>query len=73
MSKKLTNKEIKEYYFNMERRLENICYFRETDSTIKCLFREPYNQTYNNIDFGYNDRDRAVRFIYNYFKGKDLL
>lgn len=37
------------------------------------VFKEPYNDQFNNIMFNYTDEERAIRFLYNYLKSKNII
>lgn len=74
MNKKLTNEEIKILFVSIMRfQLEKIGCFKELNNSLEFVFKEPYNDQFNNIMFNYTDEERAIRFLYNYLKSKNII
>lgn len=74
MNKKLTNEEIKIIFVSiMKQELEKIGCFKELNNSLEFVFKEPYNDQFNNIIFNYTDEERAIRFLYNYLKSKNII
>jgi hypothetical protein len=74
ISKKLTNEEIKIIFVSiMKQKLKKVGCFKELNNGLEFVFKEPYNDQFNNIIFNYTDEERAIRFLYNYLKSKNII